>query len=513
MQIIDNKALLLRVRHPEQITAVIPKSRQIDAHQVLVHWGLDEVRVLNNLRVKNVPSPIVGQYNWPGLFTPFEHQRATAAFLSANQKAFCFNEAGTGKSASVIWAADYLMNKGVIRRALIVCPLSIMHSVWRDEVFKTAMHRTVDVAYGTAEKRRKILAQGTDFVVVNYAGLEILETEIKNGGFDLIVVDEASHYKNTQSARWKCLNRIVQPNTWLWMLTGTPAAQSPMDAYGLAKLVNPKMVPRFAGAFRDMVMTRLTQFRWVPKTTAPKIVKQVLHPAIRFTKEECLDLPDMLYSTREVALTKQQQHYYDLLKKQMTIDASGEQVTAVNAAVHMNKLLQVAAGAAYSDGGNVVEFDIKNRFDALLEVIEEASHKVLVFVPFRNTITVLEEKLTAAGIGHGSVHGKVPVSERTRLFDRFQTEPDIQVLIIQPQTVAHGVTLTAANTVVWWGPVPSCETYEQANARVHRAGQRNPCMVIHLQGAPVERHIYGLLRQRIDVHSQIVDLYKNTIAE
>jgi hypothetical protein len=161
-------------------------------------------------------------------------------------------------------------------------------------------------------------------VIINYDGVEIVKEDIANGGFDLIIVDEATHYKNAQSKRWKVLASIMTGDTWLWMMTGTPAAQSPVDAYGLAKLVNPKGVPRFFGAFREMVMHKVTQFKWAPKPTATDTVYNALQPAIRFTKEQCLDLPDMTYVKREIALTAQQKKFYDLLRKQMMTTAGGE---------------------------------------------------------------------------------------------------------------------------------------------------------------------------------------------
>ena len=201
-----------------------------------------------------------------------------------NRKAFCFNEQGTGKTASSIWAADFLLQKQVINRVLIICPLSIMDSAWRNDLFTFAPHRTVDVAYGSSKKRKEILAQGAEFVVINYDGVSIVADDIAAGGFDLIIVDEATHYKNAQTNRWKTLNKLVKEDTWLWMMTGTPAAQSPLDAYGLAKLVNPTSVPRFFGSFRDQIMTKVTNFKWIPKETATDTVFRVLQPAIRFTK-------------------------------------------------------------------------------------------------------------------------------------------------------------------------------------------------------------------------------------
>jgi SNF2 family DNA or RNA helicase len=511
MEIIDNKALLLKVRNPQQITTVIPKSKELSGNRVVVHWGLDEAQVLRNLRIKNVPSPIMGRYDWPGQHRPFDHQRTTAAFLTLNRRAFCLNEQGTGKTGSVIWAADYLMKQNRVRRVLVICPLSIMDSAWRADLFKFAMHRNVDIAYGAKDKRRAVINGPAEFVIINYDGVEIVADDIARGGFDLIVVDEANAYKNSQTKRWKVLNSLIKHDTWLWMMTGTPAAQSPLDAYGLAKLVNPQGVPKFFTSFRDQVMVKLSNYRWLPKENATQTVYNSLQPAIRFTKDECLDLPEMTYVNRTVELTKQQQKYYDLLKKRMVIQASGEEITSVNAAVNMSKLLQISCGAVYSDTGETLEFDISKRYSVLTEVIEESSQKVLIFVPFKHVISILSQKLTEDGYTNEVISGDVPAGKRAEIFRTFQNDHNPRVLVIQPQSAAHGVTLTAANTVVWWGPTASLETYAQANARVHRSGQRHPSTVVQLAGSGVERHVYNLLDKKIDVHAKIVDLYKEIL--
>ena len=512
MEIVQNKALLLTLRNPNRVTEIIPKSKAVSENQVLVNWGVDEAQVLKNLNMRNVPSPILGRYTWPGQYKPFDHQKTTAAFLTMNRRAFCLNEQGTGKTGSVIWAADFLMTQNKIKRVLVICPLSIMDSAWRADLFKFAMHRSVDIAYGSAKARKQIIEGDAEFVIINYDGIEIVEDDIANGGFDLIVIDEANAYKNVQTKRWKALNRILKPDTWLWMMTGTPAAQSPLDAYGLAKLVNPNAVPRFFTAFRDQVMYKINQFKWIPKDTATTTVHNALQPAVRYTKDECLDLPELTYTTRAVELTKQQERYYNLLKSRMIIQAAGEDVTSANAAVNMSKLLQISCGAVYSDSGETLEFDISNRYKVLKEVIEESSQKVLVFVPFKHVIQILTAKLRKDGITADIINGDVPVNKRTEIFNAFQTSPDPRVLVIQPQAAAHGVTLTAANTIVWWGPTSSLETYAQANARVHRSGQHHPCTVVQLQGSNVEKHVYKLLDSKIDVHSKLVDLYKDLIA-
>jgi superfamily II DNA/RNA helicase len=295
------------------------------------------------------------------------------------------------------------------------------------------------------------------------------------------------------------------------MMTGTPASQSPLDAYGLAKLVNPESVPRFVGAFKDKVMRKITQYKWVPREDAQTIVHQALQPAIRFTKEECLDLPDMLFSTREVPLTPQQVKYYETLRKQMIAVAAGLQITAVNAAAMLNKLLQVSQGAVYTDDKDVIEFDVSNRLNELLDVIEQTDHKVLVFVPYRHTLEIVEAKVKAAGYTTATIHGGVAAPRRAEIIKEFQTEDDPRILIMIPQATAHGITLTRANQVVWWGPVSSTEIYLQANSRAHRAGQTNKVTITHLQGSPVERRLYAMLQNKIDLHMDLVELYKQII--
>jgi SNF2 family DNA or RNA helicase len=326
----------------------------------------------------------------------------------------------------------------------------------------------------------------------------------------LIVIDEANAYKNVTTRRWKTMAQLANANRWLWMLTGTPASQSPEDAYGLAKLIAPSKAPKFFGSWRDKVMARVSQFRWVARPNADELVHELLQPAIRFTKEECLDLPEMTYETREIPLTKQQDKYYKQMKKQALMHAAGEEISGVNAAAVLNKLLQISAGAVYSDTGEVVEFDCSNRLSVLDEVLSEASSKkILVFVPFRHAINVVSDFLSDKGYSNEVISGDVTASKRTDIFRRFQSEPSPRALIIQPQAASHGVTLTAASTIIWFGPTTSLETYLQANSRAHRQGQRNAVTVVHLQGSPAEKRIYSLLQSKLDVHEKIISLYKD----
>ena len=438
------------------------------------------------------------------------HQMETAAFLTLNKRAFCFNDPGTGKTLSALWAADYLMQRGDVRRCLILCPLSIMQSAWLNDLNNSIIHRSAIVAHHAQSSRRiEMIQQDYEFVICNYDGLNLIAQEIINDGrFDLIIVDEANAYKTMTTKRWKTLKSIMQPTTHLWMMTGTPASQSPADAYGLAKLVNPDGVPKFFTSWRDQVMHKITMFKWAAKPNAAEIVHQALQPAIRYTKDQCLDLPPVMTMTREVPLTPQQKKYYDLLKERMLVQAAGETITAVNAAAGVSKLLQISCGAAYTDDKEVVEFDAAPRLGVLEEILEETSRKVLIFAMFRSTIDSIHTHLTKQGLTAEVIHGGVTATKRADIIHRFQTSPNPRVLVMQPQATAHGITLTAADTVVFYGPLMSVEQYVQCIARADRKGQdSDKVTVIHIQGSPIEKKMFKALEAKVSDNSLLTDMF------
>jgi len=517
MQIVEDKALLFRTRNPQKYQ-VIPKHKIISeedgTYEIAVFWGLDEARVLKNLGVKDVPSPITRRYDWPGKYRPMAHQIETAAFLTMNRKAFVFSEPGTGKTLSALWAADYLMQRGEVKRCLILCPLSIMQSAWLNDLNNSIIHRSAIIAHhNQASRRIEMIQQNYEFVIVNYDGLNLIADEIKNDGrFDLVIIDEANAYKTVTTKRWKTLESLINPKTHLWMMTGTPASQSPVDAYGLARLVNAENVPRFFTGWRDKVMNKVTQFKWSPKPSAVTEVHKALQPAIRFTKAQCLDLPPVITMTREVPLTPQQAKYYNLLKERMVVQAAGETISAVNAAAGVSKLLQISCGAAYTDGREVIEFDSAPRLHVLEEIMGETSRKVIIFALFRSTIDTIHKHLLSRNITADCIHGDVAPTKRAEIIRRFQNEPDPQVLVMQPQASAHGITLTAADTVVFYGPLMSVEQYIQCCARADRKGQTSDKVtVIHIEGSPIEKKMFKALAGKVDDNILITDMFNNEI--
>jgi SNF2 family DNA or RNA helicase len=258
-------------------------------------------------------------------------------------------------------------------------------------------------------------------------------------------------------------------------------------------------------------MSQVTRFKWVPKPTSKTDVFKALQPAIRFSKADCLDLPEVLYQTSDIPLTPQAQKYYARIRDDMLVQAAGEQISAVNAAARLSKLLQISGGAVYSDGKEVVEFDVSPRLKALDEVLDETENKVIVFVPFTHTIELVARHLTENGISNEIINGAVSAAGRGQIVNRFQSSPTPRVLVIQPQAASHGVTLTAADTIVFWSPVMSVETYLQCIARIDRVGQKNRMTVVHLQGSDVEKRMYKMLQGKVDSHEQLIDLYKSEL--
>lgn len=495
------KALVLNPAAPEMLCNLLPMAKAFPFRgQTLyaVPHDIDVVRLLRNVGVV-APSPILHQYKWPGKYTPFQAQRETAAFLTLNPRSFCLNDMGTGKTMSVMWAYDYLRSAGRRRRMLVVSPLSTLERTWGDTVFESFPHLTFTVLHGTAAKRKKLLAQDFDIYIINHHGLEIIQEELAaRDDIDTIVVDEIAVFRNSGTDMYKALFKVCAPaERIVWGLTGTPIPNEPTDAWAQVKLVDATRVPKYFGRFRDMTMTKISTFKYIARKDALDIVRQHMQPAIRFSRADCVDLPPTLYQTRHIALTSHQKRVYDEIRTKMKSDAAEGTMRAVNEADKLMKLVQVAAGAVYTTEGETVTIDNTGRLAELFEIIEQAAGKVIVFVPFIAALTALREKI-AERYPTELVYGGTSKKDRDTAFWRFSNLPDTEsrVLLANAAAMSHGLTLTEANTIVWWAPTCSHETFDQANHRIIRPGQKNNTFIVMMEGSEVERKIYARLQQR-----------------
>lgn len=503
------KALALKLNNPNRVLDSIPTAKPLDVRGVpivVTPHRLDEVKVLRNLGIK-APSPILHYYDWPGRYQPFDHQRETAAFLTLQQRGLVLNEIGTGKTQSALWAADYLIKTKKVKKVLILSPLSTLERVWGDGIFTGLVHRNFVVLHGTAEKRLKLLKTDVDFYIINHDGFPII-AQHAHGMFDLVIVDEAAVLRNPSTQRYKIFRKWIDINarTRLWLMTGTPTPNDPTDAWALAKLVNSPYCTRTYTAFREQVMMKIGQWKFIPRPEAVDIVKHILQPAVRYTRDECFDLPETIVQTRQVELTaEQKKHYTQMLRHFVTEAAQEGTITAVNEAVKLQKLVQIACGVAYGDDGQNIELDCAPRVNLVKELIEEAGEKVIVFVPLTGTLHMLEKELSK----HWSVavvNGEVSSTQRNKIFHDFQHSKDPHVLIAHPGTMAHGLTLTTASTIIWYGPINSNEVYVQANGRIERIGKKRTSNVIHIESTDLEYKMYERLKNKQKLQGLLLEV-------
>ena len=510
----DKRAVILKLRNPARVTTVVPTAKLVN-HEgqtlVAVPHRPDEVKVLRNLGI-NVPDPMNYYYKWPGRFKPFQAQIDTANFLSMRDRAFCLNSMGLGKTVTSLWAYDYMRDSKMVKKALIVCPLSTMERTWADEVFKTFPHLDATVVYGTRERRKKLLAQDSHLYIINTDGIKTIEEDLaERDDIDLVIVDEIAMFRNSGTDRWKILNNICnkQSPRRVWALTGTPIPHEPTDAWAQCRIVVPASpdVPKYYGQFRDLVMKQLTQFKWVPRRNAVEIVEKVMQPAIRYSLDDCIDLPEQTFTTRDVDMTPEQKKAYKAMLEQLKAEYEGGEVLAVNEAVKANKLVQIACGVVYGKDGEYIHIPNKPRVDVLKELIEQSEGKVLVFVPLTGVLEHLVDELKD-DFSVAAVHGSVSKSERDQIFREFQENNSLRVIVANPATMSHGLTLTAATTIVWYAPIHSNDVYEQACARVRRPGQTRMTVIAHIAGSDIERKIYHRLQTKQKLQGTLLELMK-----
>jgi len=513
----EKKAVVFRLKNPERITTVIPTAKTV-THKgmrlVAVPHRPDETRVLRNLGF-DVPDPMPIHYNWPkasGRYDPFAAQRETASFLAMHSRAYCLNGMGTGKTNAVLWAYDYLRRTKQVNKMLVVCPLSTMERTWADSVFHTFPHLDCAVLHGTRERRLKLLKEDVHIYIINIDGLRTIEEALKERtDIDIVVVDELAMARNGQTTRWKTLNEICnkQHARRVWGMTGSPTPNSPTDAWAQCKLVTPDApdLPKYFGKFRDLVMRQLTQFKWVPRPDSAETVAKLMQPAIRFSLDDCTDLPEQIFITREVEMTPEQKKAYKDMLAKLATEYQGGQILAVNEAVKANKLIQIACGVAYDAQGNEIELPSQPRLDVLKELIDESQGKVIVFVPLTGALEYVAAELRKDWTVE-TVHGGTSKNERDRIFAEFQKQPDPRVLVANAATMSHGLTLTAATTIVWYAPVHSNEIYEQACARVRRPGQTRTTVIAHIAGSDVERRVYKRLEEKQSLQGVLLEIVK-----
>jgi SNF2 family DNA or RNA helicase len=296
------------INHDPRVAQTVPHAKAVSSGAkmyLLVPHRPTEVKLLNNLGY-NINAPILDNYDWCG-HRPFVHQMDTAALLTTSHRAYVLSSMGVGKTLAAMFAMDYLLRIREIRKVLVVCPLSVVSGVWESEIFRWMPHLRVAILHGTKSQRLKALKADADVYVINHDGVHTILKELKaKKGIDFVLVDELSAYRNARTRRWKALKAVTEKVKYVHGMTGTPMVKAPTDAYGQAKLITPENVTPYFKAFQNQTMYQVSQFTWRPRQDALETVYKTLQPAIRVTLNDCSDIPDTVYTTREVEMTPDQ---------------------------------------------------------------------------------------------------------------------------------------------------------------------------------------------------------------
>lgn len=432
-----------------------------------------------------------------------------STFLVLRRNGKIFATGNTGKTKCALWAFDYLRKLGLAKRMLVIAPLSTLNMVWKAEVLKTVPHLSVGVLHSSDRRKRlKVLEEDHAIYVINTDGIKVLSSELQaRKDIDTLCIDELSMFRNGRADRTKVLLKLTQRMVWAWGMTGSPTPTDPTDAWSQCRILTPATVPLYFSRFREETMVKINSVKWVPKRDANDVVFKVMQPAVRYTLDDVVELPPVIERYMNVEMGAKQTHVYEEIRKHAYIAYEKHEITAVNAAAVYNKLLQTSMGYVYAKGRGVVALDNDIRLNALVDAVNSTSRKVLVFVPFTHALTGVRDRLAKEHIETALVHGETSKGTRDRIFNAFQNTSKFKVIAAHPGCMSHGLTLTAADTVIWFGPPTSLELFEQANARVRRIGQRHKQLILMMQGTPAEKRTYARLQTRQQVQDNLLEMF------
>lgn len=437
-------------------------------------------------------------------------------------------EMGCGKTLTTIAVAGALYNLGKIDRVLVVAPTSVC-SVWPHDLNQFATFPwEARVLLGDKKKRLKALNELENWpfkalriAVINY------ESTHREGIFealaaykpDLIVCDESQRIKNPSAAQSKALHKLGDAAPFRMILSGTPVQNNAVDLYSQYRFLDPAVYGANFYAFKNRycIMGGYGQHQIVGYRNMDELVEKEHSVAYRVTKEECLDLPQQTFINRYVQFTDAEQAIYEQLRKSSFLELeTGENVTATTILTMYLRLMQLTGGFLTADESTRPKQVNTAKLDALADVVDDyvvdAGKKLVIFARFRAEIAAIENLLRLRKIQYGSIYGDVPMEERGKIVEDFQTNPDTKVFVAQIQTAGLGITLHAASTAVFYSYDYNYANYAQALARIHRIGQRLPVTYIHLVvDGSIDEKILAALENKEDMAKTVVDSWREVL--
>ena len=434
---------------------------------------------------------------------PFEHQKVTTDYIKNTPRCLVTSDPGTGKTRSVL---DAIVDRE--SRTLVLAPLTILEASWGDDIDKFTPNLTYAIAY--AKNREKAFTSDARVVITNHDAVKwIAKNSHVLDGFDTLVIDEFTAFKNKDSQRSKACYAIASKFTHRVAMSGTPNSNTILDLWHPMLIVDDgaRLGHRFY-SFRSSVCTpRFNGFanEWVQKDNAEETVAAALCDInIRYMLEECIDMPPQSVQTMFVTLPKKIMHQYKQLSEDSVLYTGEATINAVHAGAKVKKLLQLCTGSIYDEHGETQSIHTE-RYDLVMQLVAERSQSLVAF-NWKHEQRYMAELADKLGIKHATIDGDAPAHRRKEIVDRLQAG-QLQVVFCHPQSAGHGLTMTKAKTVIWASPTYNAEHYQQFNRRIYRAGQTEKTEVIQIAARGTwEPDVYEKLSGKVERMDELLGI-------
>lgn len=440
---------------------------------------------------------------------PLPHQVEATRFLFEHDWAALFDEQGLGKTKIVVDALAQLFAAHIIEAAVVICRKSLL-SNWESEISKHSRLRAITLI-GSPQQKGIRFMWFAHFYLINYdlvaSTLERLKTFLATRSM-AIVLDESQRIKNPASKATKAIHAIAPLAKKRFIITGTPIANTPQDLWAQFYFLDQgstlgSTLDEFYNRFR--IQPRPHKEVHIDKRSLARLRESLAASSMRRTKDKVLELPEKVYETHEVKLEKRQREMYDTLRDQLFLEITnmaGERVAddAENILKRMLRLVEIASNPVLFDSsysGLPAKFPLA---DKLLEGIIARGEKAVVWTSFVGNIRMLRRRYDQYGAA--MIFGDIPLDERTHIVARFQTSPDLNVLVANPAAAREGLTLTAANHAIYIDRTFNLLDYLQSQDRIHRISQERRAYIHNLVGA-----------ETIDAYIDDVVYRKQAVAE
>lgn len=435
-------------------------------------------------------------------------------------------EMGCGKTLTAVMTMGTAYQMGKIEKVLIVAPTSVC-SVWPKEFEDYANFKAnVKVLLGDKAKRLKALNDLDSFpfkalkvAVINYESTwrEGIFEALQEWNADMIICDESQRIKTHDAEQSKAMHKLGDQAKYKLILSGTPVQNNAIDLYSQYRFLDSTVFGTNYYQFRNRyaVMGGFNSRQIIGYRDLDQLIQKEHSVAYRVTKDEALDLPEQTFLQRCIEMSAKEKNLYDRIKRESFAELDGGgQISAPTVLTKLLRLQQFTGGFLVADGSDKAELVSKGKLNALEEIIDDyvldAGKKLVVFARFRSEIDIISKMLEKKKIKYVSIYGDVKLELRGDIVKDFQTNPDTKVFVAQIDTAGLGITLTAADTCVYYSVNFNYAAYSQSLARIHRIGQKNKCTYIHLiVKGTVDDTILKALAKKEDLAKSIVDEWRN----